>query len=226
MGPTVLIVGAEDISLRLASTVLGRQGVTRAHVAETGQARDAVCRLQPRLVLVDGRETAATRLLQDLRADDATRRVSLVAVVDHPSLEGEQRLRDAGANIVLAGEPIPFLWDQWLEELLSVPPRRAARFPVRLEVWQRRLGHTGPRLGWTVNLSTRGLLLETVEGLEIGATLDIQFRLPHDEQALQAVGQVVRIARQHESGHDSGVKFLRLDEIDRGRIDAFVGREH
>ena len=227
MAPTVLIVGAEDLSPRLANTVLGRQTVSRVHLREPEHATRTACSSQARLVLVDGRDPRAYEVLRTLRNDPSTRRLSLAAVVDHPSRDDEQRLRDAGANVVLAGEPIPFLWDQWLEELLSVPPRRAVRFPVRLEVWQRRLGQVGPRLGWTVNLSTRGMLLETQEAMEIGATLDIQFQLPHDGHAVQAVGQVVRVPRRDESGCLSGVKFLRLTELDRGRIEAFVGpREH
>jgi hypothetical protein len=227
MVPTVLIVGAEDISPRLANTVLWRQGVSRVHLRAPGEAGEAARTTKARLVLVDGRDPHASALLEDLRRDPSTRGLSLAAVMDHPSLAEEQRLRAAGANVVLAGEPIPFLWDQWLEELLSVPPRKAVRFPVRLEVWQRRLGHTGPRLGWTVNLSTRGLLLETVEGLEIGTTLDIQFRLPQDDHAIHVVAQVVRIGRRGEAGCTSGVKFLRLAELDRARIEAFVGpREH
>lgn len=226
--PTVLIVSSQDVSERLQRTVLYRSGIERVQV-EPLAAAETVRSARPALVLVDGRDSVgASDVLRRLRADPDTRRLSLAVLVETPNAADEQRLREAGANVVLSGQPIPFLWDQWLQELMSVPPRRAARIAVRLEVWQRRVGQPGPHIGWTLNISTRGLLLETAAALEISATLDLMFRLPGDDHAIQSVGQVVRHGGSASGGPLSGVKFLRLSEHDRDLIHRFVaaGLEH
>jgi CheY-like chemotaxis protein len=223
--PTVLIVAGDDITHRLQRTVLWRRNIERVQVKDAATACEKVRTSRPRLVVVDGRDAdKAAAVMQQLRNDPETRSLSLAAVVDDVVPGTENQLRQAGANVVLSGQAVPFLWDQWLEELLTVPPRRAARIAVRLEVWQRRVGQPGPRIGWTVNISTRGILLETIEPMEVGTTLDMMFRLPDDEHhALRPVGQIVRHTPGTDATSRSGIKFLRITDVDKDRIAVFAG---
>jgi hypothetical protein len=225
--PSVMIVSAADLAPRLGPTLLWRRDIERV-TEGAGSAVSRARELRPNLVIVDADSHGeALALLRELRADPVARDRALVALrpTAAPALDSE--LRAAGANLVLSGEPIPFLWDRWLEELLSVPRRKAARLPVRLEVWARH-GYAAPArsVGHTVNVSVRGLLLETSEPLTTGATLDLEFHLPGDDAHVEAVGQVVRQAALPGRMPAFGIKLLRTAPGVPERLGAFVDQSH
>ena len=159
--------------------------------------------------------------MRRLREDPHTRPTA-IAVLSH-SVEDEERLRAAGANVVLPGQVDPTLWDSRLQELLSVPPRLQARIPVRLNAWVTGfVSGTDAIEGTTVNLSVRGALLETTDPLEVGSKLDMTFRLPGSDAEVKVVGQVAREAGSSRGRPLSAVKFLVLRDDARQRIRDFV----
>ena len=209
--PKVLVVASADLSPELGETVLWSGGVDRVLALPGEPALEAARRERPNVVVVDGADPLA--------------RCSSVAVLSRSkSLIDEESLRRAGANVVFSGRVDPFLWDRRLETLLNVPPRRDARFPVVVDPWS----HLGPDAGclpgWAVNISVRGVLLETTESLDVGTKLDLRFSLPPDATDVRAVGQVVREAAPFGEHPRSGIEFLILLGQARDRIGWFVSR--
>jgi DNA-binding NarL/FixJ family response regulator len=226
--PKVLIVSATDLAPELGRSLLWRDDIERVFVPPLGEAAfQAARRLEPRLVVVDGADSAATlELIRRLRADDATRTCSIAVLSRSPGLADEEGLRTAGANLILAGEAEPSLWDSRFEELLDVPRRLEMRIKVRFEVWSRFEPDTEPIEAIALNISLRGLLLETEEPLDIGTNLDLHFTLPGQEDELRAVGKVVREAQpSHEGRHRSGVELMILRGDTRQRLLAFTEAE-
>jgi hypothetical protein len=218
--PRVLIVASPATVSELERTVLWRSSIERVF-AVGHDPLQSIRATAPKLVLLgdEGPETTEA-LIRDIRKHEDTRQVSLAVIARQPDLARENALRAAGANVVFAGEVVPCLWDGWLEQLLNVPPRRDARLPVRFEVWSHAAGESEPVEGTSVNLSVKGMLLETREPAEVGARLDLRFRLPGEQLELRTVGQVVRevpalVPRV-------GVSFLILRDTSRERIRAFV----
>jgi c-di-GMP-binding flagellar brake protein YcgR len=118
---------------------------------------------------------------------------------------------------------VPYLWDAWIEELLHVPRRRDARVPVSIAVWSHTAPGSDPGRGTSVNVSVKGMLLETAEPLDIGAKLDLTFTLPGGGGSVRAVGQVVREEPSPDGGPPRlGVEFLILRDGARDRIRSFV----
>jgi PAS domain-containing protein len=143
-------------------------------------------------------------------------------VLSH-SHEDEDRLREAGANVVLPGRVDPVLWDSRLQELLSVPPRLEARIPVRLQAWYTGFVSGKEAIeGATLNLSVRGALLETTDPLDVGSKLDMTFRLPGSDAEIKVVAQVAREAEASHGRPRSAVKFLVLRDDARQRLRDFV----
>lgn len=222
--PKVLIVSTTDLTPELGRTVLWRADIDRVLFATPDAGLQAARSSPPSLTIVAGDDVAAAAaFIERLRADPATRRtsVAVLSCARNLSLLSEEILRQAGANVVLSGQVDPLLWDARLEELLNVPRRCEARVPVHVEVWSR-FSAERPSSGWCVNLSVRGMLLETVEPMDIGTKLDLSFRLPEDDEQLRAVGQVVREAAAVEGRPQSGLEFLILRGNARDRIRAFV----
>ncbi len=221
--PRVLIVASPGAVAELERTILWRDDVERVFALSRDQGLRAIHVTQPDLVVLggDGDTLAA---LRHIRTDPAMRAVSVGVVRSEASAEEEAALRHGGANVVFAGPAVPDLWDQWIEDLLSVPRRREARLPVEFAVWCQAGPEGGATEGTSVNLSTRGMLLQTDEPLEVGARLDLTFRLPGDPERLRTVGQVVR-DEVRDRQRRFGVEFLILRETARERIRAFVEAE-
>jgi hypothetical protein len=219
----VLIMASPELVSELGSTILWRSDVDRVF-AGADAGLDRIHASQPDLVILAGEDTpAALALLGSIRGDGRTRGVSVGVVRQSVTLEEETRLRRAGANVVFGGQVVPYLWDAWIEELLHVPRRRDARVPVSIAVWSHTAPGSDPGRGLSVNISVKGMLLETTEPLDIGSKLDLTFTLPGSVGPVRAVGQVVREDPTTDSGPPRlGIEFLILRDGARDRIRAYV----
>ena len=126
----------------------------------------------------------------------------------------------AGANLAIPAPLDPMVWDDTLEELLATPRRRDARIPARFVVWPQ-TSETSQR-GTALNLSERGMLLETQQPLTVGATIEVFFELPGGQAGAEVVGQVVRESRPPGASPQYGVDFMLLRGNSRGEIHTFV----
>lgn len=218
--PRALIVATPATTSELERTVLWRSGIERLFAV----GRDPVQSIRatrPQLVLLGDEVPGRTEaLVREIRQNPDTRNLSIAIVARQPDMTRENVLRAAGANVVFAGAMVPCLWDGWLEQLLDVAPRREARMPVRFEVWSHGAGDGAPAAGKSVNLSLKGMLLETREPAGVGSRLDLRFRLPGDLSELRTVAQVVREAPGLPPR--LGVSFLILRNTSRERIRSYV----
>jgi hypothetical protein len=222
----VLIVAGPDLTSKLERTVVWRSDVERVFAPDLASAFPVACDAQPKLVILDGApQEEVVDILRRFRADGLTRRMSLAVLRQSASVPEVEALRRAGANIVFAGDALPYLWDAWLDELLEVPRRRVVRVPLRLDVWSRFDPTAEPLLGSIVDISIKGILLETAEPVEVGTKLDLAFRLPGDTTDLRIVAQVIRQEPGEQGRARSGVEFLIVREAVRDRIRAFVEGE-
>jgi hypothetical protein len=105
-------------------------------------------------------------------------------------------------------------WDDRLMRLVSVPARKAMRFPVsfRLQAGPGSVPASG------LNVSVHGLLLETWAALQMMQEVELLFRLGADASMLRARGRVVRRGAPRQFG----VEFIELDENVRQAIERFV----
>jgi PilZ domain-containing protein len=224
--PKVLIVAGTELTSRLERTVVWRSDVERLFVPDVASAFSAARDAQPKLVILDGApQDEVMEILRRFRSDGLTRRMSLAVMRASATVPEVEALRRAGANIVFAGDALPYLWDAWLEELLEVPRRRVVRVPLRLDVWSRFDPTAEPLLGSIVDISVKGILLETAEPIEVGTKLDLSFRLPGDTADLRVVAQVIRQEAGESGRARAGVEFLIVREMVRDRIRLFVEGE-
>jgi len=221
--PRVLIMASPEMVSELGSTILWRSDVDRVFAAPDSEL-DEIHAHHPDLVILAGEDTAAAiRTLGGIRADGRTRGASVGVVRQSVTLEEETQLRKAGANVVFGGQVVPYLWDAWIEELLHVPRRREARVSVSIAVWSHTAPGSDPGRGTSLNISVKGMLLETVEPLDIGSKLDLTFTLPGTSGPVRAVGQVVREDAIHDAGSPRlGIEFLILRDGARDRIRTYV----
>jgi len=221
--PRVLITAPPDLIAELDRSILRRTGVERVLALHPDHAFEAVRTSRPDMAILgetEGTDTCA--LLRRLRSDAITRSVSLAVISRRPPTQNEEaELRRAGANVVLTGEMVPEMSDESIDLLLDVPLRREAKVKVHFVIWSHVGPDNPPMDGQSINISVRGMLLQTPEPVDIGSKMEMTFRLPDDTEDIHAVGKIVR---EHPwgDGRQVGIEFLILRDSGRDRIRSWV----
>lgn len=126
-----------------------------------------------------------------------------------------------GANRVVDIETAEDAIQDAISDLVSVAPRKGARFLARLEI---RLGGAKDMiLCQTENFSASGMLIRTDRRYDVGTRIGFEFTLPNDPRAVAGVAEVVRhtmIGRDEVGG--IGVRFLTFDGDSQRRFQAFL----
>jgi DNA-binding response OmpR family regulator len=215
--PAVLVCTHADSAERdLADTLLWRQDVERRLAAKPDEARMFAVAARPAVVVVDRDLPWAARFIASLREDASTRGLSVVVMARGDFDPGEVELLEAGANAILR-LPAGSEWNERLERLMSVPARKAARFPVSFQV--EALANGGrPEQAQAVNLSASGILIETQAPLAIRDEVRLRFTLPKSARPIAAGGQVVRVSADARFG----IEFRGLADQDSRQITGFL----
>lgn len=215
--PVALLCTHASLDQELGHTLLWRGDVERVLAAKPEEARMMAVAAKPDLVLVDRDLPWCERFVLGLREDPATRGLSIAVLARGDLDPAEVALLEAGANAILRVPPGDD-WDRRLHDLLSVPARRDARFAVRFDVEARGGPSEVAVHGTAVNLSARGLLLESPVPLRIGDDLAMGLALPEPWGTVSGPGSVVR-----EAGPGRyGVALGALEVPARQVIEAFV----
>lgn len=216
---SALICSPTDLEEELHDTLLFRDGFER-HVAR--RADDALMlavAARPALVIIDSDLMEAAQLVQALRDDEATRQSSIVVIARGDFDPDEIELLEAGANAILRLPPSEE-WTARLQRLVDVPIRKETRLLVdlRVEALSSRSPAPAPAPGEAVNLSIRGMLLETHAPLSAGDDVDLAFSLSDGQASVRTGGRVVRLA----GASRFGVEFTDLAGDAPPRIARFL----
>ncbi len=199
--PTVLLCSTLDLEGDLGQTLLWRDDIARVVATHVDYARTLAVAARPQMALVDRDLSGAGELIADLRRDPVTRPLSIVVL-------GRGDFLPAGPE-----------WDDRLVKLIQVPTRRETRFSVHFEVEADAGSPRTSGLALALNLSVRGMLIQSSLPLGIGDDLDLGFRLLETDPPVAVLGRVVRQAK----GERFGVEFHRFAGDGEERVAQFVG---
>ncbi|MBU1076842.1 MAG: PilZ domain-containing protein [Spirochaetes bacterium] len=73
------------------------------------------------------------------------------------------------------------------------------------------------------NLGGGGILIETDESMAIGMLLELKFYIPNSD-AIEAIGQIMRVEKTSKSKFEVGIKFTTLEKDDKKNIINFCKR--
>lgn len=224
----ILLVDDVAAQLELERAFFANEKVDVLTAGDGHEALRLIREERPDLVLVDetmpglrGHEVCAA-----VKSDEALREIPVVIVtgaVDEASIDA---CMAAGCDHYLV-KPVD------KRAVLSVAERfldTRRRRPMRLLVRVAHVGHTlasSPDFffGYTVDVSDRGILLETDEPISAGEQLELQFFLPRSGDKVVAQGRVVR-ELPRDAG-DAPAYGIQIDpSTDRGAelLKEFVGR--
>ena len=213
--PTVLVCGLPSLEADLAGSALMGPDVERYFASKLEEARTLAVAARPEIVLIDRDLPRAVPLIEGLRADPSTRRLSIAILARGDFDPGEVAFLEAGANAILRLPPDPS-WDERLRRLMEVAVRKAGRLPVSFAIGALPGEGGSPVPAMALNLSETGMLLESSLHLDVGEDLGLEFTLPGDASLLVARGRVMRRATTTQFG----LEFTDLP----GATEAALGR--
>ena len=219
----ILLVDHSRGALIFQETILRRRDM-QILTALAGSEGLAKARMErPNLIIFgyDLFDMAAPEFCREIRADDATKAISLLLVCDRNAPDHGDLTLSAGCNDVIFRPLQKPELDEKVERLTRIPVRRQLRTITKIEISVERDGRFV--LGRSVNISSNGILVEVQRVLPQEGPMRLHFYLPGDPRPLQLTAEVLR-AEFAGSMAKYGMRFLETTDEDRERIARFVHR--
>ncbi|MFA6956568.1 MAG: PilZ domain-containing protein [Thermoanaerobaculia bacterium] len=219
---TIVLVTPDRAGLGVEGLLL-RRGDAVVVVPNGASAIALLPSRRPRLVVLQQNlgDMDVPHFCRIVRDGPDTRSVSLLLIAD----EGDEAIAAlslaAGCNDVIHRPVDEEDLDSRVARLSSVPARKELRTLVKLELSMERAGQFF--LGHSMNISSRGMLVQTNQILAPEARVILQFYLQNDPVPMRVEALVVRAEFLGGSAR-YGMKFIDLGTDDDSRLAAFIER--
>jgi len=152
-----------------------------------------------------------------VRGEPALREVSIILICSGE--EGLKRASACKANSFLKAPVTPTALAEEITRLLNVSKRESYRVIAHIEVE----GHTEKRsiVCRSLNISTSGILIETVERLKRDEKLKCTFFLPGFSQ-INVQGEIARAYEKPDGKFEYGIKFLSFGPGSLSALQSYV----
>lgn len=102
--------------------------------------------------------------------------------------------------------------------------RKAQRVPLKVKVDYQFAGNF--LFEYASDISQHGIFIETSDPLPLNSKVTLQFRLPDTKKNVEVAGEVIWVNSNQESSKNPGmgVKFTRINEIDKDLITSLIRR--
>lgn len=195
-----------------AQKVLEENGLDLRGIFRKNDLFDVLRFESPALVILgdDLPEATIEEICISIRSDPRLRPVSILTILAHGKRRRAEAIFEAGSNDVLVRPVTATEFDRAVSRLVTTSFRRHVRVPVRIKVHVPDSGKVQRAIGYSINLASGGLLLEIESDLYVGSQIDLRFRLPESQVAIETRAEVVR----NEGNNRYGLQFVDLDERD------------
>ena len=215
------ILWSEAVRARIESGrahFLARASLRALSAANASVLLDIAATDRPDLIVLSGDplELPAVEICRQIRADDRTRNIPILAVA--PAGEESKRLLAAGCSEVIDERIGAQDLQEKVAASLGLRLRRHPRYAVVLPVARGRIFHEF--LGYTNEVSEGGMGFETITRIRPNEYLSLRIYRNTEEKPISVVGRVAGVRPNIETGigYAVGVEFLRLASADRERI--------
>jgi CheY-like chemotaxis protein len=221
--PRILLVDQSRGSLLFQESILRRREATIVTALAGSEGLEIARNDRPQLIMFafDLFDMTAPEFCREIRADVATRSMSLLLVCERDSPEHADLCLSAGCNDVIYRPLERHELDSKVARLTTIPSRRELRTLTRIEVSVENNGLF--LIGRSINVSASGMFLELDRVLPSDGKIRLHFYLPADPKPLQLECEVLR-AEFAGAAAKYGVRFTTLGDGERDRIERYVRR--
>jgi len=215
-----LLVSTDNITASMVRRSLNSVGVTPEEGVKVEDVMGRVRKQRFEAIVVDLSVPGARELLEQLRSDSSTKQAVLFALAT-----GKASMREAfqlGATFVLEK---PLSLDRTVRcfraahGLIVGERRRYYRHRISVAVMVMR-GAGEPVTGYSVDVSTGGMLMDISTPLEENAQIKLQFSLPGLDEKLVIATEVIWC-----KGGKAGFRFLRFGRNSKEVLSNWLGQQ-
>jgi CheY-like chemotaxis protein len=221
------VIVAKDIRaiLEKEKSFLDRAGIRTFAAASNERALALHRAVKADLIIakLDTPDMSGETLCSRIRDDDELRSVSLIIVSSDTEADLERCIQ-CRANAFISSPIDSDVLLQEAHKLLHVAPRTSCRVPASVKLFGK--SKEGPFTGYTMNISTSGMLFGTAAALFEGDAITCSFDLPGSVH-LTARAEIVRVVGK-EAGHDTnryGIRFTSPGTDVISAIKTFIEKE-
>ena len=222
----ILLADDVDFFLTLEKTFLQREEI-EILVAKNGrQAYEMIATHRPDLALLDlyMPEMNGDECCRQVKENPELSRIPVIMVTTAGKEEEQARCRKAGCDEIILKPIHRRTFVETIRSFLQVSERTEPRTPVQMEV---KYGQQQLLTGYSVNLSTGGLFLETENPLSQDEALQLTFYLPNQNQPIACRGSVAWVNAPEVPSKPTlpsgmGIKFMDLELEQLHQIRAFL----
>lgn len=220
---TILLVDHSRGALLFQETILRRRETMIVTALAGSEGLDRARSDKPQLIIFgyDLFDMTAPEFCREIRADEATRPISLLLVCNRDQENHGELCLSAGCNDVIFRPLHRHELDDKIQKLTSIPVRRQLRTITKIEVSLEKNGRF--LLGRSVNISSNGMLLEVDRMLPQDGPVRLHFYLPGDPKPLQLEAEILR-AEFSGTHAKYGLRFMNATPSERERVERFVHR--
>lgn len=223
----VLLVDDSELCLAIQGSFLKRQNLKIFPVRSGHEAIDVHKREQVNLMLLDQHMPGLSghEICRTIRSHSELQSVIIIMAISSSKEEDIGICFNAGANDYVIKPINPGELLKKIARYLDIPHRQSLRALSRVEIQiqnERKL-----LSGYTVNISTGGMLIESADEIKANDLLTIGLPIPGSSTQLKVSGTVVRIVEHDDKAKAPhfGIKFLNLTGHDMLAIHKYVGKQ-
>ncbi len=219
------MAGVPQGSFGELSPVLDRQNLTVINVTSYEDAVMYANAARVELIILGLEPTTMSlqQAIQAIRSQSSASRMASLLVLAAPDHENNARqLIGHGVNRVMRTVDSPKHIGLQVADLLDIAPRATLRLSTRMLV-ELEDGFK-EALGAVVNISAKGLLLETGADLEPGQHVIISINIGHQLEPVAAKAEIVRKANPKREGIEGiGAQFLSFAGDSKKQLETILG---
>jgi DNA-binding response OmpR family regulator len=216
----ILIMSSSAAFIERNGALLRRSDFKIFNVSSASSGINTIYNESIDLVLVDITldDMSGEAFCHDLSRRPSSAKFALVLVCND-SVQDMERLKDCGADVLLARPVKPLQLIKTVGQFLTVLLVRSRRVSLRVKVTSKKdhieffcISH---------NISLTGMLIETEYSIEVGSIILCQFQIPGSIQ-VETEGEVVRSERTIDGAHQYGICFTTLSRTYRHELDIYI----
>jgi len=228
----ILLADSDRVFLELGKTFLRKTGVKVLSCTNGGEAVEIVRKESPNLVFLSTNMAFKNGLecLQSIKMNETSKNIPVVMLATSGCDEAIEKFRLAECDEVILKPVSQHTFLGTVKKFLDLEKRIKSRFEVRIAV-DFGLESKESFTGYSANLSTGGLFLETSDTFPVNTELLLNFLLPKTDIHVQCNARVAWVNRLGSLVKPSllpgmGLQFLNLTQENDTTIQEYLRKEH
>jgi len=231
-GIKILLSDGDKVFLELSKTYLRKTGASVLTCQNGKEAYDIIQSKRPHLVIM----SAEMRIMNGLdccrmvKMDESLQVIPILLTLASGKSENIEKCQQTGCDDVLLKPINQHTFFSVIKKYINLNKRTAPRFAACIPVsWASSDGSS--HSGYTVDISTNGMFLQTDETVPVESIVCIDFTLPVSNFEIKCKARVSWVNRRESSIKPTfpsgiGLEFIDLNELSHGYFCKYIKKVH